>query len=123
MGNLRARRARRATKYKYEIVSRSGELLPLKSDPVGFGAEMRPATASIVVDAGKLPHPQPARDNINALDQPMSIYEVHLGSWRRNGEHGQFWLTYRELAEQLPAYAADMGFTHVELLPVVRASV
>jgi 1,4-alpha-glucan branching enzyme len=110
--------ARPGAKYKYEIASRSGELLPLKSDPVGFGAEMRPATASIVVDAGKLPHPQPARDSINALDQPMSIYEVHLGSWRRNGEHGQFWLTYRELAEQLPAYAADMGFTHVELLPV-----
>ena len=48
----------------------------------------------------------------------MSIYEVHLGSWRRKPEEGNRWLTYRELAEQLPAYAADMGFTHVELLPV-----
>ena len=54
----------------------------------------------------------------NALSAPMSIYEVHLGSWRRNPEEGGRWLTYRELAEQLPAYAADMGFTHIELMPV-----
>ena len=110
--------ARADDKYKYEIVARHGELLPLKSDPLGFGSEMRPATASVVVDVARLPRPTPARDNINAFDQPMSIYEVHLGSWRRKGEHGEYWLTYRELAEQLPAYAADMGFTHVELLPV-----
>jgi 1,4-alpha-glucan branching enzyme len=111
--------ARAGAKYKYEIVS-DGALLPLKSDPVGFAAEMRPATASIVVDATEQPRPSPARDNINALDAPMSIYEVHLGSWRRKGRHGGEWLTYRELAEQLPAYAADMGFTHVELLPVME---
>jgi 1,4-alpha-glucan branching enzyme len=107
-------------KYKYEIVTRDGRLLPLKSDPIGFGAEMRPATASVIVDAAKLPRPKPPRDNINALDQPMSIYEVHLGSWRKKGEHGQYWLSYRELAEQLPAYCADMGFTHVEFLPVME---
>jgi len=112
--------ARADDKYKYEIVGQSGELLPLKSDPVGFGSEMRPATASVVVDTAKLPRPSPASAKINAFDAPMSIYEVHLGSWRRKGEHGQYWLTYRELAEQLPAYAADMGFTHVELLPVME---
>jgi 1,4-alpha-glucan branching enzyme len=112
--------ARANDKYKYEIVTRTGQLLPLKSDPLAFGSEMRPATASIVVDSAELPRAAPARDNINALDQPMSIYEVHIGSWRRKGEHGQYWLTYRELAEQLPAYAADMGFTHVELLPVAE---
>jgi 1,4-alpha-glucan branching enzyme len=112
--------AHAGNKYKYEIVTRDGRLLPLKSDPIGFGSEMRPATASVVVDAEKLPRPEPARDTINALDQPMSIYEVHLGSWRKKGEHGQFWLSYRELAEQLPAYCADMGFTHVELLPVME---
>jgi 1,4-alpha-glucan branching enzyme len=111
--------ARAGAKYKYEIVS-DGALLPLKSDPVGFAAEIRPATASIVVDATEQPRPSPARDNINALDAPMSIYEVHLGSWRRKGRHGGEWLTYRELAEQLPAYAADMGFTHLELLPVME---
>jgi 1,4-alpha-glucan branching enzyme len=112
--------ARAGDKYKYEIRTRAGQLLPLKSDPIEFGAEMRPSTASVIVDATKLPRPAPARDNINALDQPMSIYEVHLGSWRKKGEHGQYWLSYRELAEQLPAYAADMGFTHVELLPVAE---
>ena len=110
--------ARADDKYKYEIVTRDGQMLPQKSDPLGYGAEMRPATASVVVDIARLARPAPTRDNVNALDQPMSIYEVHLGSWRRKGEHGQYWLSYRELAEQLPAYAADMGFTHVELLPV-----
>jgi 1,4-alpha-glucan branching enzyme len=110
--------ARAGNKYKYEIVARDGRTLPLKSDPVEFAAEMRPATASTVVDIGKVPQPAPTRDTINALDQPMSIYEVHLGSWRKKGKQGEYWLTYRELAEQLPAYAADMGFTHVELLPV-----
>jgi 1,4-alpha-glucan branching enzyme len=112
--------ARADDKYKYEIVARSGETLPLKADPVGFASEMRPATASVVIDAAKLPRPQPAPANVNALDAPMSIYEVHLGSWRKKGEHGEYWLNYRELAEQLPAYAADMGFTHVELLPVTE---
>jgi len=106
-------------KYKYEIVTRSGALLPLKADPVAFAAEMRPATASVVVDATMLPKPSPCRENVNALDQPMSIYEVHLGSWRRKGPQAE-WLTYRDLAEQLPAYVADMGFTHVELLPVME---
>ncbi len=112
--------ARASDKYKYEIVARGGALLPLKADPFGFFSEMRPATASVVVDAVKLPRPAPAPENINAIDKPMSIYEVHLGSWRRKGEHGQYWLNYRELAEQLPAYVADMGFTHVELLPVAE---
>jgi 1,4-alpha-glucan branching enzyme len=112
--------ARAEDKYKYEIVGHSGNLLPLKSDPVAFRSEMRPATASLVVDTAKLPRPAPAQAGINALNAPISIYEIHLGSWRRKGEHGKFWLTYRELAEQLPAYAADMGFTHVELLPVME---
>jgi 1,4-alpha-glucan branching enzyme len=110
--------ARPGDKYKYEIVSRNGALLPLKSDPCAAAAEMRPATASIVIDQAALPRPKPTRGSINALDKPMSIYEVHLGSWRRKGDRGEQWLTYRELAEQLPAYAADMGFTHIELLPI-----
>jgi len=110
--------ARAGDRYKYEVMSRSGELQPLKADPVGFGMEMRPATASIVIDSAAVPSPALAREGLNRLDAPISIYEVHLGSWRRKGEHGEYWLSYRELAEQLPAYAADMGFTHVELLPV-----
>ena len=66
----------------------------------------------------RLPRPRPLKSGANALDAPMSIYEVHLGSWRRSPERDNGWLTYRELAEQLPAYAADMGFTHIELMPV-----
>ncbi len=110
--------ARAGDKYKYEIMAHGGALLPLKSDPVAFSGEMRPSTASVVVDAAALPRPSPAPASVNAIDRPMSIYEVHLGSWRRKGDNGQFWLNYREIAEQLPAYCADMGFTHVELLPV-----
>jgi 1,4-alpha-glucan branching enzyme len=112
--------ARAEQKYKYEIVGPSGDLVPLKSDPVGFASEMRPATASVIVDSARLPRPASSPANINAFDAPMSIYEVHLGSWRRKGEHGQYWLTYRELAEQLPAYCVEMGFTHVEFLPVME---
>jgi 1,4-alpha-glucan branching enzyme len=111
---------RAGDKYKYEIVARSGAVLPLKSDPLAFAAELRPATASIVVDPAAIAPPLKAASGINALDAPMSIYEVHLGSWRRKPEEGGRWLTYRELAETLPAYVADMGFTHVELLPIAE---
>jgi 1,4-alpha-glucan branching enzyme len=102
--------------YKFDIVGPQGQQLPLKSDPMMFAAELRPSTASIVLDQTRLPHPRPAPENINALGAPMSIYEVHLGSWRR--KDGNAWLTYRELAETLPAYARDLGFTHIEFLPV-----
>ncbi|PZA09073.1 1,4-alpha-glucan branching enzyme [Rhodopseudomonas palustris] len=108
--------ARAGDRYKFDMSGKHGELLPQKSDPLAFAAELRPKTASIVVDATKLPRPRPAPEGINALGAPMSIYEVHLGSWRR--KDGDQWLTYRELAEQLPAYVSDMGFTHVEFLPV-----
>ena len=108
--------ARAGDKYKYEILAGDGSLLPLKSDPVAFAAELRPHTASVVVDPASVPKPRPAPAGINALDAPVSIYEVHLGSWRRG--HDGRWLTYRELAGQLPAYAREMGFTHVEFLPV-----
>ncbi|HEY1541653.1 MAG TPA: 1,4-alpha-glucan branching protein GlgB [Xanthobacteraceae bacterium] len=105
-------------RYKYEIISADGALLPLKSDPVAFAAEVRPKTASIIVDPASLPRPTPAPANANALDKPISIYEVHLGSWRRRPEDGDRWLTYQELAETLPAYVRDLGFTHVEFLPI-----
>ena len=110
--------AKPGDKYKFEIISGDGHLLPLKSDPVAFAAELRPLTASIVVDIEKLPRPQPAPARANALDAPISIYEVHLGSWRRHPHEGGRWLSYRELADELPSYARDMGFTHVEFLPV-----
>jgi 1,4-alpha-glucan branching enzyme len=103
-------------RYKYAITDRHGSLLPLKSDPMAFSAEMRPSTASIVFDETALPQPRPAPATINARNAPMSIYEVHLGSWRR-GERNR-WLSYRELADTLPRYASDLGFTHIELMPV-----
>jgi len=56
----------------------------------------------------------------HTLDAPISLYEVHLGSWRRKPEEGNRWLTYRELAEELPVYVRDAGFTHVELMPITE---
>jgi 1,4-alpha-glucan branching enzyme len=109
-------RAKDGDHYKFDIIGPRGQHLPMKSDPVAFAAEMRPKTASIVMDLTKLPQPRPAPSGINDRSAPMSIYEVHLGSWRR--KDGNQWLTYRDLAEQLPGYVRDMGFTHVEFLPV-----
>jgi 1,4-alpha-glucan branching enzyme len=106
--------------YKYEIKDRRGNLLPLKSDPYGFRAERPPSTASIVASFdgyewrdGEWLRQRAAR---NAFDAPISIYEVHLGSWRR-GADGRY-LTYRDLAAELVPYVQELGFTHIELLPV-----
>jgi 1,4-alpha-glucan branching enzyme len=105
-------------KYKFELVGPDGSLIPLKSDPLAFAAELRPQTASVVTDPTAIVRPQPAAPGINARTAPISIYEVHLGSWRRRAEEGHRWLTYRELAAELPAYVRDLGFTHVEFMPV-----
>ncbi|MEO0912268.1 MAG: 1,4-alpha-glucan branching enzyme, partial [Pseudomonadota bacterium] len=106
--------------YKYEILSREGKLLPLKADPVGFGAQHAPETASLVRDiSGYGWHDaawMAARAEANGVTAPISIYEVHLGSWKR-AEGGRA-LSYKELSEDLVAYAKDMGFTHLEFLPV-----
>jgi 1,4-alpha-glucan branching enzyme len=108
--------AKPGDRYKYEIIGPDGHMLPLKSDPLAFASELRPQTASIVIDQSAIPQPAPAPSGVNALSAPISIYEVHLGSWRRGG--GGRWLTYRELANELPTYARELGFTHVEFLPV-----
>src|SRR5947209_8184048 len=110
--------ARAGDKYKYEVIGPDGRMLPLKSDPVAFAAELRPGTASIVLDLAAIPRPVAMPAGVNALDAPISIYEVHLGSWRRRPQEAGRWLSYRELAEELPAYARDLGFTHIEFLPV-----
>ena len=109
-------RATAGDHYKFDITGPQGQQLVWKSDPMAFYAEMRPSTASIVVDETTLPKPRPSREGINALSAPMSIYEVHLGSWKR--KNGHEWLTYRDLAAELPRYVKDLGFTHVEFLPV-----
>jgi 1,4-alpha-glucan branching enzyme len=107
-------------KYKFEILGADGKLLPLKSDPVAFAAELRPQTASIVVEAPAIDRPPSAPAGCNAREAPISIYEIHLGSWRRRPDAGHRWLTYRELADALPAYVRDLNFTHVEFLPVTE---
>ncbi|WP_296494053.1 1,4-alpha-glucan branching protein GlgB [Rhodoferax sp.] len=104
--------------YKFEIGTRSGELLSARADPYALQSELRPATASVV---GHLPAKVAAstqRQAANALDAPVSIYEVHLGSWRRITQEGNRWLTWDELADTLIPYAQDLGFTHLELMPV-----
>src|SRR5262249_9736661 len=93
-----------------------------KADPYAFAAETRPQTASKVWDLSGYhwgDHEWMARrGRAHSLGAPLSIYEVHLGSWRRVPEEGNRWLSYRELAHALADYAHEMGFTHVELLPV-----
>lgn len=88
-----------------------------KTDPYAFGAELRPNTASIVRGLPEKVDAPDFRARANAIDAPISIYEVHLGSWKRNPENN-FWLTYEQLAKELVAYVKDMGFTHIEFLPV-----
>ena len=105
-------------RYKFELLGPQGQLLPLKADPYARQAELRPATASVVAPMPELAAPSQARQAANALDAPMSIYEVHLGSWRRKPEDGNRWLNWDELADELVPYAQDMGFTHLELMPV-----
>src|SRR5450631_3343318 len=99
-------------RYKYEIKNADGNLVALKADPYGYRAEMRPATASIVDHLPpELPAGNEERRRANALDAPVSIYEVHLGSWRRVPEEGNRFLNWRELGDTLISYAVDMGFT------------
>ena len=108
------------TAYKYEIRGRGGAVQPLKADPVGFGAEHPPATASVVRDIGGASWSDDGwmgtRAQAHSIDAPISIYEVNLGSWKR--AEGNRPLSYLELAEELVAYADWMGFTHIELMPI-----
>jgi len=112
----------RGTKYKYHILSKYGYQLE-KGDPYAFFWETPPKTASIVWDLEYKWCDEEWMKNrykFNSLSSPISIYEVHLGSWRRVPEEGNRFLTYRELAEWLPEYVKEMGFTHVEFLPVME---
>ena len=110
------------TSYKYEITGPDGERFQ-KADPYAFQAEHPPKTASIVHEPkhewrdGEW---MQRRHESTPLTEPMSVYEVHLGSWRLNPLEDNRSLTYLELADELAAYAKDMGFTHLELLPVMH---
>ncbi len=110
-------------KYKYHIRSHQNGYRVNKSDPFGFQHEMPPLTASVISDLTYNWNDEEwmlHRAARNSAEAPWSVYEVHLGSWRRVSEQNNRSLTYRELAEQLPAYAKKMGFTHVEFMPVTE---
>jgi 1,4-alpha-glucan branching enzyme len=110
--------------YKYRIRSRHRDLVTIKADPYGFFMERRPETASIVWDLHNYVWQDAewmaTRSQRQALDTPIAIYEVHLGSWKRDEREGSRWLTYRELADELVPYAREMGYTHLELLPITE---
>lgn len=107
--------------YKFEIKTQDDHILS-KSDPMASYSEIRPKNASIVFDINHyhwndekwMQH----RQNVNLYDSPFSVYEVHLGSWRRKGDNGSEFLSYREMADRLVPYVSNMGFTHVEFLPL-----
>jgi 1,4-alpha-glucan branching enzyme len=110
--------------YKFEIIGPHSQILPLKADPYAFCSELRPNTGSVVAnidgyqwnDADWLLQ----RSKKNWFESPVSIYEVHLGSWRRIPEDSNRWLTYRELGDQLIPYVKDLGYSHIELLPIME---
>ncbi len=124
-------------KYKYAVKNHHGHTI-LKTDPYGYQQELRPATASIVTDLSYDWHDQEwlaYRQNNDPHDLPISVYEVHLGSWLHTGmdipvedgvavpvpdKNGARFLTYRELADKLIAYVKEMGYTHIELLPIAE---
>jgi len=110
--------------YKYEIIGPDGKMLPLKADPYAFCSELRPNTGSVVANLEKYQWKDAEwikrRAGKNWFESPVSIYEVHLGSWRRMSEESNRWLTYRELGDQLIPYVKDLGYTHIELLPIME---
>ena len=112
------------TVYKFEIKWRRFGFITTKTDPYGFYFERRPKTGAIVYDINKYlwrdDEWMRERGARNGLEAPISIYEVHLGSWMRAPEEGDRYLTYRELAHNLVEYVRQMGYTHIELLPVTE---
>jgi 1,4-alpha-glucan branching enzyme len=110
------------TLYKFEIKSKYKGILAVKSDPYAFYSELRPKSASVVHDINKFRWKDrewmKKRESKNWHEAPMSTYEVHLGSWRRVAEEDNRWLTYKELADTLIPYVKEMGYTHIQLLPI-----
>ena len=110
--------------YKFEIRPNVGALPFLKADPYAFYSELRPKSGSVVANLDRYTWGDAAwmaaREQRNWFEAPISVYEVHLGSWQRAWEEGTRWLTYRELTERLIPYVKQMGYTHIELLPVME---
>ena len=110
------------TTYKYKIQSNNGGIITEKADPFAFYCEKPPHTASVIWDLDykwKDKKWMQTRKEHNDLNKPYSVYEVHLGSWKRHGEENRF-LTYLEYAEDLVKYIKETGFTHVEFMPVME---
>ena len=109
--------------YKYEVKAK-GSLVYLKADPYGNQAEVRPKTASVVADLNQYQWQDDQwmkeRGQRNREDKPLAVYEMHLGSWRKPEEEGRLFYNYRELAPMLADYVKEMGYTHVELMPVME---
>ena len=110
--------------YKYEIKGPGGQTVPLKADPVAFASQHPPETASVTHGLPKLAWRDGDWINKRAVGddrkKPIAIYECHVGSWQRVPEEGNRFLTYRELGERLVPYVRDMGFTHIEMLPITE---
>jgi len=114
--------AKAGDKYKYCIIGKDGKKGEYKADPYAIQTELRPDSASIVYEPKNFKWNDQKwidqRNKINVLEEPLNIYEVHLGSWKTNKDGG--FLTYEEIAEELPKYVREMGYTHVEIMPLVE---
>ena len=110
--------------YKFEVKTAQGDRLPDKSDPLAFALEKQPGSASVICELGRYQWRDgdwmEKRKDLAARERPISIYQMHLGSWRRKPEEGHRWLTYQENADELVGYVSDMGFTHIQLMPVAE---
>src|SRR6185369_7161638 len=109
--------------YKFHVASRLNDYRVDKADPLAFHTETSPRTGSKIWDLSYTwgdSQWMSRRAERNNIQSPISIYEIHLGSWRRVPEDGNRSLTYREIAHQLADYVGEMGFTHVELMPVME---
>jgi 1,4-alpha-glucan branching enzyme len=108
--------------YKFELIGADGRSLTLKADPFAKQMQLRPDSASVVASAARYEWQDndwmEFRRNVSTHGAPVSIYEVHPGSWKVRPEEGNRWLSYRELAHQLLPYAKQLGFTHIQLMPV-----
>ena len=114
-----SREARKGQMYKYRIFQKDGNKVE-HADPYGFGMELRPNSASIIVDlvGYSFKDEKWLKTRGKNYNQPMNIYEVHLGSWRTNPEHEEGWYTYSEIGDLLIPYVLEKGYTHIEFLPL-----
>ncbi len=108
--------------YKYEISSKNTSLPLKKADPYAFQSELRPQTASLVSDINgyQWRDKKWMNDRSQHFDKPLSVYEVHAGSWRRNDDMDHSFYSYHDMANELIPYAKEMGYTHIELLPIAE---